>query len=298
MSQVDARLQEMQFLARLDRDGPVEVGGPYDGSFERQMIISLIERGHVNGIDSKGVNLPTSYRLTESMLSHREETLWRLLDVKPELATKIQLRISHQGRLRLSDLQQQLKTGRDRDETGLLWAKRHLVTDIAVAVLAASADLPLSLMFLDMNGLKAINDSHGHAAGDAAIRSFFQAVTFVLGKRGEAYRNGGDEVVVVLPGVAGDHVSELVDAFVRHLRNDTVALGEIGATTVLTASCGSASTTDPKEGAEALLERADKAQYRAKVVSKKHSPRVSAFAVCDGSVFTYLPGGRVVAVES
>ena len=59
------------------------------------------------------------------------------------------LKISHEGRVRLSELEQQLRSGRDRDETGLLWAKRHLTTDLAIAVLSASQKAPLSVAFAD-----------------------------------------------------------------------------------------------------------------------------------------------------
>jgi GGDEF domain-containing protein len=52
---------------------------------------------------------------------------------------------------------------------------------------------------IDMNGLKAINDRHGHRAGDTAIRTYLEAVVATFGEHGEAYRGeGGDEVVVLL----------------------------------------------------------------------------------------------------
>jgi len=52
MSRIDARLREMQFLAKLDRDGSQQITGPYDASPERQMVISLLHDGYLNGIDS------------------------------------------------------------------------------------------------------------------------------------------------------------------------------------------------------------------------------------------------------
>ncbi|XYH98392.1 GGDEF domain-containing protein [Sorangium sp. So ce1128] len=145
----------------------------------------------------------------------------------------VNLSISHKGRVRLSELEQQLRTGRDRDDTGLLWAKRHLETDLAIELLSAGNEAPLSVAFLDMNGLKAINDTYGHAAGDEAIRAFFQAVTSTLGQHGEVYRNGGDEVVVTLPRTTDERAGKLLDGLVRQLGKEVLRLGATVTETLL-----------------------------------------------------------------
>jgi diguanylate cyclase (GGDEF)-like protein len=288
MGRVDARLMEMQFLARLEREGKIETGEPFDGSPERQMLVSLVEQGYVNGLDTRSNNSGAPMSLMLAARDGQATDLWRLAHKNPDTAN-VELRMSHRGRVRLSELEQQLKTGRDRDETGLLWAKRHVLTDIAIAILAAGKDAPLSVAHLDMNGLKAINDAHGHPVGDEAIRAFFQAALATLGGQGEVYRNGGDEVVVILPGVDDEAAGKLLDGFVRQLGKEVLLLGDARAETRLTASCGSASTTEPSEDATALLKRADDAEIRAKKKSKEHSPRVSAVAVGEGQVATHAP---------
>jgi PleD family two-component response regulator len=93
-------------------------------------------------------------------------------------------------------------------------------------------------------------------------------------------------VVVVAPATDDALVSKLLDVFVRHLAKDVLVLGEAKAETRLTASCGSVSTTDPGADAAVLLKQADAVQYRAKDESKKHTPRVSAWAVGSGEVVT------------
>lgn len=288
MTLVDARVREMQFLAKLDRVGSIDVEGAYDGSAERQMLISLIDQGYLNGIDSTGTSHGAPYPTMQAAADSRMEGMWRLLHRESRIA-KVTLRISHRGRVRLSELQQQLKTGRDRDETGLLWAKRHVMTDLIAAILAASTETPLSVAFLDMNGLKAVNDTHGHPAGDEAIRAFFQAVAATLGQKGEAYRNGGDEVVVLLPSVTDEDVRKLLGSFVRQLGRDSLRVVGAKDEIRLTASCGSASTTDPDEDAAALLNRADQAEIRAKNKSREYCPRRSAVAVDDSDVLVYDP---------
>lgn len=272
MNRMDARLREMQFLAQLDREGPRMYQERYAGTPEQQMIYSLALDGYINdGSDTSTPDGPGTTRLMR-------------------MGQLFKLAIGHRGRVRLSELQQQLKTGRDRDDTGLLWAKRHLVTDLAIALLAASSDAPLSVAFLDMNGLGSINNTHGHAAGDDAIRAFFQATVSTIAQHGEAYRNGGDEVVVILPSTNDEQARKLLDLLVQQLGKDVLRLGESGDELALTASCGSVSTTNPAENAEALLKRADKVQYRAKHRSKERAPRVSAIAVGDGEATSYPPG--------
>jgi diguanylate cyclase (GGDEF)-like protein len=181
------------------------------------------------------------------------------------------------------------RAGRDRDETGLLWARRHLLTDLAIAILAATKGAPLSIAFLDMNGLKSINDTHGHDAGDEAIRAFFQTVAATLGQVGEVYRNGGDEVVAILPGADDARARKLLDALVRQLGKNVLTLGISKVDMRLTVSCGSASIIDPNEDAQKLLTRVDEVQYRAKVESKKHDPRVSTIALGDSEVIVHDP---------
>jgi diguanylate cyclase (GGDEF)-like protein len=253
------------------------------------MMISLVADGLVNGLDTR----PDSGGAPSPWAGdHVKEDMWRLRHTQEGMAAPLTLRIGHRGRVRLSELRRQLKTGRDRDPTGICLARRHLLTDLAVALTATDKDAPLSVVFIDMNGLKAINDAHGHHAGDEAIRAYLEAVVATFGEHGEAYRGeGGDEAVVILPKADDGRAGNLLGVFVRQLGKDVVSLG--GVEHRLTASCGSASTVDPGADAQALHDRADATMYRAKIESKKHDPRVSAHAVGEGSVSTYPPGAGV-----
>jgi diguanylate cyclase (GGDEF)-like protein len=58
---------------------------------------------------------------------------------------------------------------------------------------------PLSLVMIDMDKFKEINDSHGHAAGDHMLKSFADCVRMTLRKTDLAFRFGGDEFVIALP---------------------------------------------------------------------------------------------------
>lgn len=283
----DARLEELQFLSKVDREGRGDFGG-YEDSPKKQMVTSLLLDGYLNdGFERLKHQIREFHfgdlNLVPGMLEmNRIETFVKLLKGEPQTFW-----ISHKGRVRVSELRQQLRTGRDRDETGLLWAKRHFITDLAVAILSAGPGEPLCLVMLDMNGLKLINDTHGHAAGDEAIKKFFRAVVETFGQN-EAYRNGGDEVAVILPGVIEAAAGKLLDGFVRNLGKDLLIFGD-STEARLTAACGGVCTTNPNENANELFKRADAVQYRAKEASKKTTSRQSAFAVGDGQVETLAP---------
>jgi diguanylate cyclase (GGDEF)-like protein len=98
----------------------------------------------------------------------------------------------------------------------------------------------------------------------------------IAGDTDEAYRTGGDEAVVIMRNTDAQNARKILNAFIRRLGNQRVRLSDGTTLPPLTASCGAITTTDPNESAEALRERADKAMYRAKSVSKMRDPRVSA----------------------
>ncbi len=83
--------------------------------------------------------------------------------------------------------------------------------------LAARHALPLSIVMIDMDQFKQINDAHGHAAGDHMLRTFADCVRITLRKTDLAFRYGGDEFVIALPqthvGQAQQVVHKLRQAF-------------------------------------------------------------------------------------
>jgi diguanylate cyclase (GGDEF)-like protein len=83
--------------------------------------------------------------------------------------------------------------------TGLY--NRHYMRDELqrMTAYAARRDRPFAIVSLDVDGLKAVNDSHGHEAGDALLRGIADALRAVLRSEDIAVRTGGDEFVVLLP---------------------------------------------------------------------------------------------------
>src|SRR5439155_18756933 len=79
---------------------------------------------------------------------------------------------------------------------------------------SARSGLPLSLMLLDLNGFKAVNDEHGHAAGDDLLCSVVDTLKAAVRQSDVVGRMGGDEFAVVSPG-AGRREAEQLASRVR-----------------------------------------------------------------------------------
>jgi len=106
----------------------------------------------------------------------------------------------------------ELTQAADRDPLTGLWNRRGFA--VAGAHALAEADrhgLVSQLVFLDLDGLKAINDQYGHAAGDVAIRAVASAIERALRDVDVSCRFGGDEFVFLAVGTPTDAVHALVD---------------------------------------------------------------------------------------
>ena len=90
--------------------------------------------------------------------------------------------------------------------------RRALERDLASA-LARSERLgqPTTVVYFDLVGLKSINDSFGHEAGDDTLRSFAHALDVSKRTSDGSFRVGGDEFVALLPGTSGDEVGAFID---------------------------------------------------------------------------------------
>ncbi|NYD23378.1 diguanylate cyclase [Kineococcus aurantiacus] len=101
-----------------------------------------------------------------------------------------------------------------RDELTGAWSRRGLTRQAALrpAPRAAGPPRTWALLVLDLDGFKAVNDVHGHAAGDVVLRVVVQRVADVVGDRGAVARLGGDEFVVLLHDELADVPARLVEA--------------------------------------------------------------------------------------
>jgi len=132
---------------------------------------------------------------------------------------------------------------------------------------ASRSGRPLSLLFLDLDGFKAINDNHGHLFGSRALVEAAGVVRMSARETDICARFGGDEFAVVLPDT-GAEGAYAVGERIRERIAGHPFLASKGLGIRLTASVGVATLPDVAASAEELLRAADRAMYRVKDTGK------------------------------
>ena len=129
---------------------------------------------------------------------------------------------------------------------------------------SAQRGKPLSLLLLDIDYFKAVNDSHGHDAGDSVLREFASRVRRNIRGIDLACRLGGEEFVVVMPDTDLVKASLVGERLRQCIAAAPFYAGERIGTLQVTASVGVASLEFPDDTPELILKRADQALYCAK----------------------------------
>lgn len=175
----------------------------------------------------------------------------------------------YQDRRRLED---ELRQQRDRFEhlsrhdelTGLANRRRFEAELASLVRSAATQDAPFSLLVMDLDHFKQVNDRHGHAGGDACLVWFSERLRRHFDRSGETVaRLGGEEFAVLLPGVDLDMARNRAEAFRGNLLSQP--LQGAGGAIHVTVSIGVASSAaQPQANADMLYRAADRALYLAK----------------------------------
>lgn len=129
------------------------------------------------------------------------------------------------------------------------------------AIMRAAQPHGAALLFVDLNGFKAINDLHGHQAGDEALRRFAQALRDGFRSQDAVARYAGDEFVVVAQGMSRVEIMARVERIEEHLRS---ASYQQPAIRFAAGFADFAQGSDPEEA----LRIADQAMYEAKARSR------------------------------
>ncbi|MGX7706244.1 diguanylate cyclase [Methylobacterium sp. Gmos1] len=144
--------------------------------------------------------------------------------------------------------------------TGAL--NRAAFRDAAVAAMQDPARAPSSLIALDLDLFKQVNDRHGHAVGDRALVHLVAVLRAGLREHDAIGRVGGDEFLVLLPGLGLDRAGAIAARLQEALRREPLALDD-GTVLPLAMSCGVA-LHRPRTSFEACAHEADMALYAAK----------------------------------
>ena len=126
---------------------------------------------------------------------------------------------------------------------------------------------PLSMLFLDLDGFKSVNDTHGHLYGSKALVEAGAVIRDCARETDVVARFGGDEFALILPDT-GPGGAKAVALRIRERIKAHHFLASDGLSVRLTASIGVATLPDAAQTAEELLKAADMAMYKVKAAGK------------------------------
>ncbi|WP_181902882.1 sensor domain-containing diguanylate cyclase [Lysobacter soli] len=189
-------------------------------------------------------------------------------DAKAQLEHKVELRTTElrSALVQLEDAHARLRESSQRDALTGLHNRTHF-RDRFDALLRQAREhhRPLSLLMIDLDNFKSINDRYGHLIGDECLRWAARTLGHALRPHQDALlaRFGGEEFVVVLPGLNLTAAAQVAEDLRHHLRESPFRSGTYEIT--VTASIGVHAAGSPAfGGVDPLLQLADQALYRAK----------------------------------
>ena len=181
-----------------------------------------------------------------------------LSDVNAELEHDISVRRTYEQRL--------LRQAHYDDLTGL--PNRLLMLDrLDQAIAVANRDgSRTALLCIDLDRFKNINDTLGHAAGDLLLKLATARLSGCVRERDTVARMGGDEFIIILPGIEGDGIAQQVAARVIAAFSDPFEIN--GQEHFVTASLGVTMFPDDGGDSATLLRNSDLAMYKAKELGR------------------------------
>jgi diguanylate cyclase (GGDEF)-like protein len=149
------------------------------------------------------------------------------------------------------------------DDLSGLFVRRKFDAEFATLLdIARASGRPLALLVMDLDGIKKINDTHGHLFGAHVISQAGRLIGGIIGSRGIGCRFGGDEYLAALPELDCEAASDIADQILRAV--NTVPFVKDGVTLKPGISIGVAAFPADADDTSTLFQRADEALYRAK----------------------------------
>lgn len=160
--------------------------------------------------------------------------------------------------------------------TGVL-NRRSLIERLDAACMRAKArGQPIAVLFIDLDHFKQVNDTRGHAAGDACLSAIIPAIHAELRQSDVIGRYGGEEFVVILSGADSASAHPIAERICK--RVSEVRIGGFGEPIALTCSIGIAASDTLGVWGQHLIAHADTAQYVAKRSGRNQVQLAAALA--------------------
>jgi diguanylate cyclase (GGDEF)-like protein len=158
-----------------------------------------------------------------------------------------------------------------------VYNRRSLIERLDLACMRAKGrGLPISVLFIDLDHFKQINDSYSHAAGDACLAAVIAPIQSELRQSDLIGRYGGEEFVVVLSSADAAAAAPVAERICRRVA--AVRIEGFGAPIHLTCSIGVAASDTLGVWGQHLIAHADAAQYAAKRSGRNQVQLASALA--------------------
>jgi diguanylate cyclase (GGDEF)-like protein len=227
-------------------------------------LLPLVRRGH-EPIEGLG-------KISGGLTDLAEETQHLLRELRRQKAevAQLELELSQRVASRTDALERSLgvmKQHASRDAlTGLL--NRRVLDETLPTMMerCRAENLPLSLMMIDVDNFKPLNDTLGHAAGDDLLRSLGQLFRSTLLDGDAAFRYGGDEFVLLLPATSQEEAKSRAHQLAKLVEAMTITLAVARPPQL---SIGLLSMADaPDSDAESFLRAADRLLYRIKAARR------------------------------
>ncbi|HEX7896555.1 MAG TPA: GGDEF domain-containing protein [Planctomycetota bacterium] len=150
-----------------------------------------------------------------------------------------------------------------------LWTKRHFLTQIGELIENARRyGEPLTIVMVDIDHFKKVNDTHGHQTGDKVLKGVAEILKNKV-RGGMAFRYGGEEMAILMPKAAADEAAGAAERLRKAIEGRKIS------GVAVTASFGVAQLDVAMKSGDDLVERADQALYRAKEGGRNRVERAS-----------------------
>jgi two-component system cell cycle response regulator len=187
-----------------------------------------------------------------------------------ELSARVRTQIRHKryGDLLRDNLDHSFELAVTDQLTGLHNRRFMLQKLGALVARAAMGGESMSLLMVDIDHFKAVNDRFGHDVGDAVLAQFALHMSTHVRAMDIACRAGGEEFVVLMPNTRLEAAHQIADRLRLYLAGEAYALGEGRESLAVTVSIGVAATLGANDQMDAVLKRADLALYEAKAAGR------------------------------